>query len=47
VRAATAAGCPCLGLTSSFAAQALLAEGADWTACDLAHVPAKVTERFA
>lgn len=40
VRAAKAAGARCLGLTTSFDAQTLLDAGADWTAPDLAHVPA-------
>jgi len=40
VRAAKAAGAACLGLTSSFAAEKLRAAGADWTAPDLAQVPA-------
>lgn len=41
VQAAKAAGCRCLGLTTSFTAQQLAA--ADWIAPDLAHVPAAVT----
>jgi beta-phosphoglucomutase len=40
--AAKAAGAKRLGLTTSFAAAELIAEGADWTAPDLAHVPAEV-----
>jgi HAD superfamily hydrolase (TIGR01509 family) len=40
IRAGKAAGCRCLGLTTSFKAEALLAEGADWIARDLADVPA-------
>jgi HAD superfamily hydrolase (TIGR01509 family) len=39
IRAGKAAGCRCLGLTTSFKAEALLAEGADWIARDLADVP--------
>lgn len=39
VRAAKAAGCLCLGLTTTFDDADLLAAGADWTAPDLAHVP--------
>jgi len=39
VEAAKAAGAPCLGLTSTFAADKLRAAGADWVACDLAAVP--------
>lgn len=39
VRAAKAAGCPCLGLTTSFPPDVLQEAGADWTAPDLAHVP--------
>lgn len=42
VRAARAAGCRCLGILSSFAADALLDAGADWTAANLAAVPAGV-----
>jgi HAD superfamily hydrolase (TIGR01509 family) len=42
VRAARAAGCRCLGILSSFAAEALVEAGADWTAPDLASVPAGV-----
>jgi beta-phosphoglucomutase len=40
--AAKAAGAKRLGLTTSFSAAELIAEGADWTAPDLAHVPAHV-----
>jgi len=43
IRAAKAAGCLCLGLTTSFAADALRAAGADWTAPDLASAPAEIT----
>ncbi len=39
VRAARAAGSPCLGLTSSFGEADLRAAGATWIARDLAHVP--------
>ena len=42
IRAARAAGCRCLGILSSFAADALLEAGADWTAANLAAVPAGV-----
>ena len=42
IRAGRAAGARCLGLTTSFNADALRAAGADWTAPDLAHVPAEV-----
>ena len=35
-------GARCLGLTTSFSAEALRAAGADWTAPDLAHVPPDV-----
>ncbi|MEI7835869.1 MAG: HAD-IA family hydrolase [Planctomycetota bacterium] len=38
IRAGKAAGCPCLGLTTSFSAADLLAAGADWLAPDLADV---------
>jgi HAD superfamily hydrolase (TIGR01509 family) len=38
-KAAKAAGCVCLGLTTSFDAETLAAAGADWTAPDLAHAP--------
>ena len=39
VRAAKAAGCHCLGITSSFDAAALVRAGADWTAANLAEAP--------
>jgi HAD superfamily hydrolase (TIGR01509 family) len=39
VAAAKAAGCHCLGLTTSFSAQQLRTAGADWTAPDLASAP--------
>jgi beta-phosphoglucomutase len=39
VRAAKAAGCRCLALTTSFGEGELLAAGADWTAPHLAGVP--------
>ncbi|MCY2930788.1 MAG: HAD-IA family hydrolase [Planctomycetota bacterium] len=42
IRAGQAAGCPCLGLTTSFAAADLQAAGADWLAADLAAVPAEL-----
>jgi HAD superfamily hydrolase (TIGR01509 family) len=42
IAAAKAAGCPCLGLTTSFAAGTLRAAGADWTAPDLASAPAEI-----
>lgn len=42
IRAGKAAGCRCLGLTSSFAAAKLIEAGADWTARDLGDVPADV-----
>ena len=47
VRAAKAGGCPCLGLTTSFAEGALRAEGADWIAHDLAGVPREILDRLA
>ncbi|MCL2700259.1 MAG: HAD-IA family hydrolase [Phycisphaerae bacterium] len=40
VQAAKAAGAACLGLTTSFSADALRDCGADWIAPNLAHVPA-------
>jgi beta-phosphoglucomutase len=42
IQAGRAAGCRCLGLTTSFAAEVLRAAGADWIAPDLARVPAEV-----
>ncbi|HOF18177.1 MAG TPA: HAD-IA family hydrolase [Phycisphaerae bacterium] len=42
IAAGLAAGARCLGLTTSFSAQELLAAGAAWTAPDLAHVPPEV-----
>jgi HAD superfamily hydrolase (TIGR01509 family) len=42
VRAAKAAGSPCLGLTSSFPESTLREAGADYVATDLAHVPAEL-----
>jgi HAD superfamily hydrolase (TIGR01509 family) len=39
VRAGKAAGSRCLGLTTTYNAQALTACGANWTASNLAHVP--------
>ena len=42
IRAAKSAGCRCLGLTTTFDEQTLLAAGADWTAPDLAHVPVEL-----
>ena len=42
VRAAKAAGCRCLALTTSFEAAALREAGADHLAEDLAHVPRRV-----
>ena len=42
VQAAKAAGSRCLALTTSYEVAALRAAGADWTAPDLAHVPAAV-----
>jgi HAD superfamily hydrolase (TIGR01509 family) len=41
VQAARAAGCRCLGITTSFSPEALA--GADWFAPDLAHVPEAAT----
>lgn len=42
IQAARAAGMHALGVTSSFRADQLLAAGADWTATDLAHLPASL-----
>ena len=39
ILAGKAAGCRCLGLTSSFTAEQLTEAGADWIAPDLAHAP--------
>ncbi|HAU38770.1 MAG TPA: HAD family phosphatase [Phycisphaerales bacterium] len=44
IAAGLAAGARCLGLTTSFSAEELLAAGAAWTAPDLAHVPPDVLE---
>ena len=44
VQSAQAAGARCLALTTSFDARALTAVGADWTAPDLAHVPAEALD---
>lgn len=44
VTAAKAAGCRCLGITSSFSPQQLATAGADWTAPDLEGSPDKVLE---
>ena len=46
VRAAKAAGCPCLGLTSSFTEAELRSAGADWIAPDLSAVPAECAGCF-
>jgi len=40
IQAAKAAGAACLGLTTSFSADQLRQQGADWTAPNLANVPA-------
>ena len=42
IRAGKSAGAACLGLTTKFDAQTLLAAGADWTAPNLAHVPDEI-----
>lgn len=42
VQAAKAAGCCCLGLTSSFNRDILLNAGADWTAKDLNELPKEI-----
>jgi len=39
IRAAKTAGAPALGLTSSFPAEELVSNGADWVAADLSAVP--------
>jgi len=39
IMAGRSAGSRCLGLTSSFSEAALRSAGAEWIACDLAHVP--------
>lgn len=44
IQAAKAAGCMCLGLATSFTQQELKDEGADWTADNLADVPAELLE---
>ncbi len=46
VEAAKAAGCACLGLTSSFGEAELRAAGADAIACDLAHAPSLDDPQF-
>lgn len=40
--AGQAAGSRCLGLTTTYPAEALIARSANWTAPDLAHVPSEV-----
>ncbi len=45
LQAGKAAGCRCLGLTTSFSEAALRSAGADWTCPDLAHVPSGILER--
>jgi beta-phosphoglucomutase len=42
IQAGKAAGCRCLGLTTSFGAEVLRKAGADWIAPDLARVPPEV-----
>jgi beta-phosphoglucomutase-like phosphatase (HAD superfamily) len=42
IKAGKAAGCRCLGLTTSFKAKELRDAGADWTAKDLSDVPTTV-----
>jgi beta-phosphoglucomutase len=44
IQAGKAAGCRCLGLTTTFPADVLLKAGADWIAPDLAAVPAGVLD---
>ncbi len=47
IQAAKAAGCPCLGLTTSFPDADLRGAGADWTAPDLARIPECVLSSLA
>jgi len=42
IQAGKAAGSPCLGLTTSFSAEALRAAGADWIAPDLSGAPEEI-----
>ena len=42
ILAGRAAGSPCLGITTSYDVATLMKAGADWTAPDLAHVPAAI-----
>ena len=44
VEAAKAAGARCLGLTTSFSAQQLAAEGAGWMSADLERTPDQVLD---
>ncbi|MCY2924569.1 MAG: HAD-IA family hydrolase [Planctomycetota bacterium] len=46
IRAGQAAGCPCLGLTTSFSADDLTAAGAGWLAPDLADVPDELLRKL-
>lgn len=45
LQAGKAAGCRCLGLTTSFSEVTLRSAGADWTSPDLAHVPSGILEK--
>jgi HAD superfamily hydrolase (TIGR01509 family) len=45
IRAGKAAGCACLGLTTTFAAATLTAAGADWLARDLSQTPPTIFAR--
>jgi len=47
VRAAVAAGCSCLGLTSSFCSERLWEAGASWVVGSLGDLPADLSPRLA
>jgi beta-phosphoglucomutase-like phosphatase (HAD superfamily) len=44
VQAAKAAGCNCLGLTTSLSSARILDVGADWTAADLMSAPGAILD---
>jgi beta-phosphoglucomutase len=46
VKAAKAAGCPCLALTTAHSESALLAAGADWICQDLREIPQSLASRI-
>ena len=46
IKAGRAAGCPCLGITSSTGAEKLLEAGALWTAPHLAEIPLNLRQRL-